>query len=382
MDLVYVSNGNIPSRWAHTFQTMKMAEAIARQAKDFRLLMATDFYDLLWPRFDLWSWYGIRRRFRITRLPLWWRRESPEFRRVSVGRFVKVARVYLQVRRPRVVVTRSTAIAERCARLAIPFIFETHSDPKGSELSSFREIFASDCLRGTVTISEVLRERYVELGMPDDRAVVEPSGVDAWRVGSFGERRETRRRLGLPEGQALVVYSGQLFEEKGISTLLVAADSLPQVTFVFVGGWPEDVARCAARAEGKQNVRFLGFVAQDQVPLYQSSADVCVLPNTAGDPSAQWTSPLKLFEYMASGRAIVASAIPAVRRYLRDGHNSLLFEADNAGALTDAIRRALADRGLADRISRQALEDVRAYTWDQRAKRILTRFAPELLRTV
>jgi glycosyltransferase involved in cell wall biosynthesis len=98
--------------------------------------------------------------------------------------------------------------------------------------------------------------------------------------------------------------------------------------------------------------------------------DVLVLPNTATHISARYTSPLKLFEYMAAGRPIVASDLPALREVLTDGENALLVEPGNAAQLADAIGRLLHDPELAQRLAAAAWRDVQAYSWDRRAERL------------
>jgi glycosyltransferase involved in cell wall biosynthesis len=80
---------------------------------------------------------------------------------------------------------------------------------------------------------------------------------------------------------------------------------------------------------------------------------------------------LKMFEYMAAGRPIVAADFPVVREVLRDGENALLVAPDSAEALAAGLSRALDDPELADRISRRAGRDVREFAWERRAERIL-----------
>ena len=108
------------------------------------------------------------------------------------------------------------------------------------------------------------------------------------------------------------------------------------------------------------------------MPLYQAAADVLVLPNTAQAAiSREHTSPLKLFEYMAAGRPIVASDLPSLREVLRHGDNAWLMQPDDPAALAQGIQHLLAEPALAARLAAQAQEEVQAYTWEQRAANIL-----------
>jgi glycosyltransferase involved in cell wall biosynthesis len=119
-------------------------------------------------------------------------------------------------------------------------------------------------------------------------------------------------------------------------------------------------------------VTFAGQVEPPRVAALLRQADVLVLPNTPGRVSAAYTSPLKLFEYMASGRPIVASDLPALREVLRPDVNAVLVEAGSAEALAAGLSRVIGDAALASRLAAQARDDVRAWTWDKRAERIET----------
>ena len=90
-----------------------------------------------------------------------------------------------------------------------------------------------------------------------------------------------------------------------------------------------------------------------------------------GGVTTDWMSPLKMFEYMAAARPIVASDLPALREVLRDRENAVLVEPDNAAALADGLRCLLGDASLAHRLATQARRDVEAYTWENRARIIL-----------
>jgi glycosyltransferase involved in cell wall biosynthesis len=108
-----------------------------------------------------------------------------------------------------------------------------------------------------------------------------------------------------------------------------------------------------------------------KISYYLKAVDVLLMPNKKGDQfSEEYTLPLKLFEYMASGAPIVASDLPSIRDVLNET-NSVLVEPNNPQKLAGGIKKVLQDRNFSDKISKQALEDVHEYTWQKRAENIL-----------
>jgi len=104
---------------------------------------------------------------------------------------------------------------------------------------------------------------------------------------------------------------------------------------------------------------------------------VLVMPYTSrmtikdGMAAAEFTSPIKLFEYMASRRPIVATALPTIKEVLEDCGNALLVKPDSVDSLVNGIKTVLVDHNLAEKISIQAARDVKKYTWEERVKKIL-----------
>jgi glycosyltransferase involved in cell wall biosynthesis len=117
-------------------------------------------------------------------------------------------------------------------------------------------------------------------------------------------------------------------------------------------------------------VTFTGLVPPAEVAPLLRRATILVLPNPASVISTRHTSPLKLFEYMAAGRAIVASDLPSIREVLEDGANALLVPPGDAVALAAAISRLASQRELAASLSRAAFEGAAEYSWDRRAARL------------
>jgi len=378
--LLYLSNGNIPSRWAHTVQTMKMSEALAMLTPRFELVIAASLRDRLAPRTDLWRWYGVERAFPVTTLPLWLWRRSPLFTSVRERRFSWAAPRYAARRRPALVWTRSYPIAARCLARGLPLIFERHSASPAKWARVLREMGAAPGLRAFVTNSEQLRAAHVAAGIPSEKLAAFTNGVaPALLAAQRGDARAARRALGLPEAARIALYAGSLSAEKGLPTLLAAAAQLPQVRFVVLGGSAADVAHWSKDAAA--NVDFRGFVPNAQLASWFAAADLGLFPNSARDPLAESTSPLKVLEYIAASLPVVATSIPAVTTWLRDNQTAFLSTPDSPPAFAAAITRALDDPSAAATCAERARNETVRFTWQDRAQQILQRFAPQLLTT-
>jgi glycosyltransferase involved in cell wall biosynthesis len=234
-----------------------------------------------------------------------------------------------------------------------------------------RGALAHRAMLAVVTVTPALRDAWVRAGVPAERIRVWPDAVDLERFADPPPAEAARAAIGLPRGAPLAVYCGHLYEEKGAPVLIAAAHLSSKVAVHVVGGWPEDVARLRESARGCASVRFAGFVANSQVPLHLAAADVLVLPNSGRFPQARTTSPLKLFEYMAARRPIVASRIPAFEGLLRHGANAWLVAPDSPEALAEGIEHVLAEPSLGEQLAEQAWRDVQQYTWKRRAAEIL-----------
>ena len=180
-----------------------------------------------------------------------------------------------------------------------------------------------------------------------------------------------------------ILYVGQLYPLKGAGLVVDVAARVPDAWAVIVGGQTNgtaddpDITALAeqARALGvADRVELRGHVPYERVPAALAEASVALLPLPDEPVARLFTSPLKLFDYMAAGVPIVASDLPSLREVLRDGENALLANAGDADAFAAAVRRLLADRSLADRLGRQALIDVQQYSWDARARALLAVF--------
>lgn len=254
-------------------------------------------------------------------------------------------------------------------------VLELHDVPPGVERGFLRLAAALGSVRAIVTTTEGLRNECVErLHIPGDRVVTVGNGVDLDRAVDLVSKGRARAELGLSTDVPVVAYTGHLYPWKGVDTLVQALARLPGIHGVIAGGMPEDVARLRGLVTelGVDNVTVTGHLAPDRVPLVLRAADVAVLPNSARCVhSAHYTSPMKLFEYMAAGLPIVASDLPSIREVLEDGRNAILVPPDDAGALARGVERVLRAPELAKRIASAGYRYAQEHTWKKRARRIL-----------
>jgi glycosyltransferase involved in cell wall biosynthesis len=217
---------------------------------------------------------------------------------------------------------------------------------------------------GLVALTGACRALLLEeFGLQPERVIAAPDAV---------ARRPERLPPRSTDGRT-VVYAGQLYPWKGVGTLVRALPLLPEARLEIVGGLADgDPHQAALRALAQQlgverQIDFVGYLPHARVAeaIARGAAAVVPLPD---NPMARFfTSPLKLFEYMAAGLPIVASDLPALAEVLVDGRNALLVPPDDPAALAAALRRLLADPALAERLRSQAFADVADHTWAARA---------------
>lgn len=373
MKLLYISKGNIPSKYANTLQAMKMAEAFCDHCDKVMLVTAGPLRGgRNTASIDVHRWYGTQASFRVIRLPIFQR--SLEFNTYADTRnYARAAVVYARFKSPHLVYTRSCRVARYCATAGLNTVLECHGDAQ-SAVATLRRAIRSKNLLGLVTVTDYLKSKYVEHGFPESNIFVWPDAVDPQRFENLPAKLRARQLLGLSIETPLVIYCGHFYQEKGVPCLIDAARTMPGVHFRLLGGWTSDIEKMRERAAGCRNIEFAGFIPNQQVPTYLAAADLLVLPNSARFEHAYATSPLKLFEYMSAKRPIVATEIPALHGYLEHNENSYIVPPDSPAALADGIRLVLEDERLARRLAESALVKVRGYTWTRRAKDILCHF--------
>jgi glycosyltransferase involved in cell wall biosynthesis len=226
-----------------------------------------------------------------------------------------------------------------------------------------------------------------ELGVEERRILVNPNGVDGARfdpAAAVAQRAATRQRLGLQDHDVLAGFVGTFGPWHGASVFAQAAAQLgtvPALHYLFVGDGPDRprAERILSDAGQSSAAFFTGMVPANETPGWISACDVCVaphVPNADGTPF--FGSPTKLFEYMASGRAILASNLDQLGEVLEHGRNAWLVRPGDADELAAGLTTLARDAGLRARLGAEALADARAkHSWDAHVARLLDRLADE-----
>jgi glycosyltransferase involved in cell wall biosynthesis len=249
------------------------------------------------------------------------------------------------------------------------FVFEVH------DLNNRDKVWYKFILARThkiVVITEGLKKILVDRGVDGAKVVVAPDAVDLEKFDIDISKGSARQKLGIDQNKKVVLYTGSLEAWKGVDTLYKASNHFDdEVLFMVVGGRNTWVKEFEGWYPLKNNFEMLGHKDHSLIPLYLKSADILVIPNSAKvEISNTATSPMKLFEYMASGRPIVASDIPSIREVLNP-ESAFLFNPDDELSLASMIRKALNNNDLGLKLALVARESVKKYTWHARAQKIL-----------
>ncbi len=226
---------------------------------------------------------------------------------------------------------------------------------------------------------DVLRRSYPHTFTPGE-VVIASNGVELERYETLPDPPAARQRLGLKD-QLTAGYTGHLYPGRGLDILVALARSYPSVQFLWVGGRPGDVERWQAKLRREQigNIVMVGFVENQALPLYQAAADILLMPyerkieGSGGGNSAEYCSPMKMFEYLACGRAILSSDLPVLREVLSE-HFAVFSPPEDADAWITTFESLITDPERRKALGRMARQEAEHYSWRRRAERCLEGF--------
>jgi len=368
MKIAYLSSAAVPSNSAHSLQVMKMCQAMEQEGHAVTLMLPPAGKPS--PVDALNRMYGVNIRFEIRPVEL-----PPILGRRGLARALANEAARLA---PEMAYTRGIDIGWAAAARGLHTVVEIHSPPTGwfgpFYLRRLLRFPSVRILAISHPLEALLRKRYPALA--NRPILVAPDAVDLERYKKLPPPEKARALLGLPPKRFTAGYSGGLVAGRGVEQILELAGRLPDVSFLILGGDELSVPRWKRRTAERENVRWMGHVPNAKLPLYQAACDALLMPYqrqvTVQDRgnTADIMSPLKLYEYMAAGRLILASDLPALRVILNET-NSVLLPCDALDPWVQALEKAKRARVRARRLAERARRDVRPFTWRNRIHAIM-----------
>ncbi len=378
MKIAYISTVQVPSDRANSIQVMKMCQAMTQLGHDVVLILPGDSgkrpEDQDWEMLS--KHYGLKSRFEIQYLAInkGWQRRIFDVQAVRLARSSNADLIYARSIPPAVI-----GLLQHHS-----VILELHQMPSGRFGPVWFHLFLK--LNGhkrlviiTHSLKQQLLKKY-QMEFAPANLVVAPSGVDLERFASLPEPEDARRQLAL-RNVITGVCTGHLYAGRGMAHFLNLAKRLPEVQFVWVGGRESEVRHWQVQAEESSlsNVIFTGFKPNEIVPLYQAAADFLMIPyedsisGSGGDDISSVSSPMKVFEYLASGRPIISSDLPVLHEVLTN-QNAIFCPAGDVISWENAIHQVISSPALRTSLGNQAKMDANSYSWIDRCRKILANF--------
>ncbi|HNP17777.1 MAG TPA: glycosyltransferase [Fulvivirga sp.] len=365
MKWVYLADSIIPSRAANSIHVMKMCNALANigyevtlVAPKYTLIKQEDFVR------DIFEFYGVEPNFSIQFISF------PNIRGNVFWRAIKSARLAKKIA-PEIVYSRDLWGSIFSTRFGLSVAHEFHGTPKkyfwikGFLVDRFHK---SKRLTKSVVISQALKNIFIKEGFEAKNLMVAHDAAD--------------ENIGPPASLGAgfhVGYVGHLYKGRGVDFILEMAKRLPNVIFHLIGGTEKDIAYFKSKSVGN-NVVFHGFLRPADVGAYRMAMDILIAPyqkvvgiwGGARDTSA-YMSPLKIFEYMSAGKAIISSDLPVLREVLNE-NNAILCPPDNLDRWVESINQLAIDSEKRLKLGKACYADyVNKYTWEIRARNIATK---------
>jgi glycosyltransferase involved in cell wall biosynthesis len=381
--IAYVTHTRFPTEKAHGHQIARVSEALVKLGHDVTLV-SPDILNAI--NHHHTRYYHLEKDFIVQKLPTFDAFQS----KIIPGRFAFLVTMksyrgslkqYFADNKFDLLYARSPHVLAALLSTKIPVALELHTLPRRGQ-SRFTAL-CKKCKR-VVCLTTPMRDELVSWGVPKSKIIVEGDAVDLKRFENLPSSNKAKHHFALPEDRLIIGYVGSLVTmdkvQKGVDILIKAMPSLRQHypnVFLFVVGGPENWIQRYRKLAIENRLTdhdflFHGAVRPKLVPDAMAACDVCVYP--APEPKHHYfkrdTSPLKLFEYLATGKPVVCADIPPVRDVL-DKTIVRFVHPGSVSSLAGGIRDVLEHPKEAKERSTKGLKLIKEHTWEKRMSRIL-----------
>ncbi|MEG4024518.1 glycosyltransferase family 4 protein [Microcoleus sp. S13C4] len=315
--------------------------------------------------------YNIQDKLKVADLPMPWPIDRWDSKWTSSSTIV--SKYYLPIhllKSTQLVHTRDWNFVKAAVKKGIPAIYEQHHH-ENKQFES--EIVRNSLFQIAVTVADTVRDSMILNGMPPEKVITLHNGFNHLFLARQTEAAQNwRQQLLEDDRQHLAVYAGGLYPFKGVDMLVDVAKELPLVQFAIAGGDPSQVTAYQQLAKSKQvnNIKFLGYLPQNQLASLLQAADVLTHPHCLTE-AATFTSPLKFFDYMASGTPIVATEIASLMEFKSGNIAATWCEPDNPHQFAQSIRDCLTKYPRKIEPYAETLNFVKQFSWENRIQKIM-----------
>jgi len=317
--------------------------------------------------------YAVRPNFSIRELPWYAVKGQASVYAVLAGIAVKRFGAHLAYGRD----VKACAFS---AFFGVPTVYEVHGPQPQQAWDRwlFKKLIAHRNCKGIVCISDALKKIYLDSypGLAG-KIVVAHDGADEPSAQSATEHMDKK------DDTFDVGYVGGLYPGRGIPLIINLAKACDWATFHIVGGSRQEIDDWRLQCDPPANLHFHGYLPYAAAAGYMRYCDVLLAPyekkvsifQSESADTSEWMSPLKIFEYMAAGRAIISSNHDVIKEVLEHERNAIMVDPDDTEGWIAALRRLHDDRSLRLRLGSAGVEDLRLkYSWQVRARRLVGLF--------
>lgn len=375
MKIVYIANSTIPSKSANSVHVMKMCEALKENGVNVTMIVPNiGEKNLLTNKQDEFSFYGIREPFSIKYLKLISKEPIGIYQ--YLFSFLAVLNSFFYA--SSIIMTRNPIVALIAILLHKKVILEMHGNIEAiSNLvhKIFQKfgLFHNLYMLKLIVISEKLKHIYMEnFDITENKIEVLHDGVNLTVFYPYNDSKLFKN------SNLQICYLGSLQKGRGLEMIIELAIYDQKNIYNIYGGEVEDVNywRSICIEKNIQNINIIGHITNSHVPLILCENDILLMPYQkkvqvrGNENTSSWMSPMKMFEYMASGRVIISSDLPVIREVLND-ENSYLVDPENISEWIQTIESISLNKEEARKKAKKALQDVAYFTWKNRANRIM-----------
>ncbi len=373
-DVKIISTSKIPGNSASSIQVMKMADAFAGMGYKVEIFIPGWHRSMTSGQFK--NKYNIKNDFKIHYLPY-----------ISIGGKCKAATFSMIVfikafawRKKNLIVTRNERVARLISSLGKKVLYENHTFyyPSNKTTIKYRKR-AAKTMSGKnvhmIAISNRLKELWMNYGVNKKNISVVHDGVNIenYRIPKNMNEDGIRKELNLPQNKKIICYIGTLKIERGVDFILEASRLYRDYIFVLVGGSQREINDIKSQFKPLSNVIFTGYIDNEKIPLYLKASDLLVMPYKRSVTTIDGCSPMKVFEYLASGAYILSPRFESFYEVLKDFEGITFYESEDKKRFILEIDKILTGHKAPSFYNRD--EKLALYSWSRRAKLFIDIFS-------